>query len=48
MFENLTRVLNDYGKFLVEEYKDNLILDNKNASDNLYKSVKYIVDTRVG
>lgn len=45
MFENLTRVLNDYGKFLVEEYKDNLILDNKNASDNLYNSVKYIVDT---
>ena len=45
MFDNLTRVFNDYGKFLVEEYKDNLILDNKNASDNLYNSVKYIVDT---
>lgn len=45
MFENLTRVLNDFGKFLVEEYKDNLILNDKNASDELYNSVKYIVDT---
>lgn len=45
MFENLTKVLNDFGKFLVEEYKDNLILNDKNASDELYNSVKYIVDT---
>lgn len=45
MFDNLTKVLNDFGKFLVEEYKDNLILNDKNASDELYNSVKYIVDT---
>lgn len=46
MFDNLTKVLNDFGRFLVEEYKDNLILNNKNASDELYNSVKYIVDTK--
>ena len=46
MFENLEKVLNDFGKFLVEEYKDNLILEDKNASDALYNSVKYIVDTK--
>ena len=45
MFDNLTKVLNDFGKFLVEEYKDNLILNDKNASDELYNSVKYVVDT---
>lgn len=42
-FPNLTQVLNDFGKFLVEEYKDNLILNDKNASDELYKSVSYRV-----
>lgn len=46
MFDNLTKVLNDFGRFLVEEYKDNLILNNKNASDELYISVKNIVDTK--
>ena len=45
MFDNLTKVLNDFGKFLVEEYKDNLILNDKNASDEFYNSVKYVVDT---
>lgn len=44
MFENLTSVLNDYGKFLVEEYKDKLILEDVNASDNLYNSVTYMVE----
>lgn len=44
-FEKLTQVLNDFGKFLVEEYKDNLILNDKNASDELYNSVSYIVET---
>lgn len=48
MFENLEKVLNDFGKFLVEEYKDNLILNDKNASDALYKSVKYQVHTDRG
>ena len=44
MFENLTAVLNDFGKFLVEEYKDKLILEDVNASDNLYNSVTYMVE----
>jgi hypothetical protein len=43
-FKNVISVLNDFGKFLVEEYKDNLILNNVNASDNLYNSVKYMLD----
>ena len=42
MFDNVTKVLNDFGKFLVEEYKDNLILNDVNASDELYNSVNYI------
>ena len=46
MFNNLEKVLNDFGRFLVEEYKDSLILKDKNASDALYNSVKYIVDTK--
>lgn len=48
MFDNLERVLNDFGKFLVEEYKDNLILNDVNASDALYNSVKYEVKTDRG
>ena len=44
MFENLTSVLNDFGKFLVEEYKDKLILEDVNASDNLYNSVTYMIE----
>lgn len=44
MFENTTSVLNDFGRFLVEEYRDKLILENVNASDNLYNSVKYTVE----
>lgn len=44
MFENLTSVLNDFGKLLVEEYKDKLILEDVNASDNLYNSVTYMVE----
>lgn len=37
-------VLNDFGKFLVEEYKDRLISENVNASDELYNSVRYMVE----
>ena len=37
-------VLNDFGKFLVEEYKDRLITENVNASDELYNSVRYMVE----
>lgn len=43
-FKNVISVLNDFGKLLVEEYKDNLILNDVNASDNLYNSVKYMLD----
>lgn len=42
-YPNLTRVLNDFGKFLVDEYKDNLILNDKNASNDLYNSVSYAI-----
>ncbi len=43
-FRNVKSVLNDFGKFLVEEYKDALILNNVNASDTLYNSIQYIVE----
>lgn len=43
MFENIKDVLNDFGKYLVEEYKDQLILNDVNASDELYNSVVYSV-----
>lgn len=45
-FPNLTKVLNDFGRFLVEEYKDALIYNDKNASDELYNSVRYILDNK--
>ena len=45
-FPNLTKVLNDFGQLLVEEYKDALILNDKNASDELYNSVRYILDNK--
>ena len=45
-FKNTISVLNDFGKFLVEEYKDQLILNNVNASDTLYNSVKYIINNK--
>lgn len=44
MFENVMDVLNDFGKFLVEEYKDRLILNDVNASDELYNSITYKVE----
>ena len=43
MFENVESVLNDFGQMLVEEYKDRLILNDVNASDELYNSVTYMV-----
>ena len=42
-FENVKNVLNDFGKYLVEEYKEQLILSDSNASDQLYNSLSYIV-----
>ena len=41
-FKNTLRVLNDFGELLVEEYKDRLILNDVNASDTLYNSVKLL------
>lgn len=43
-FKNTLSTLNDFGKFLVEEYKDMLILNDVNASDVLYNSVKFNVE----
>lgn len=43
-FKNVRSVLNDFGKFLVEEYKDALILNDVNASNTLYNSVTYLVE----
>ena len=43
-FQNLTKVLNDYGSSIVELYKRELVDGDINASNNLYNSVKYIVE----
>lgn len=45
-WDNLTKVLNEFGQLLVTEYKEALILNDKNASDGLYNSVKYILDNK--
>lgn len=42
-FENVKNVLNDFGKYLVEEYKEQLILSDSNESGQLYNSLSYIV-----
>lgn len=44
-FENVKNVLNDFGKYLVEDYREQLILSDTNASDTLYNSLKYLVST---
>lgn len=41
-FKNTIEVLNSFGRLLVEEYKDSLIRNEVNASDKLFKSVKYL------
>ena len=43
-FNNVRNVLNDFGKFLVEEYQDNLILEDAIASKTLYNSLQYKVE----
>lgn len=43
-YTNVMNVLNDFGKFLVDEYKDALILNDVNASNTLYNSISYIVE----
>lgn len=46
IFPNLTRVLNEYGQGLVENYKAALAAETINASGELGKSVKYIIDDK--
>lgn len=41
-FKNTIEVLNSFGRLLVEEYKDSLIRNEVNASNKLFKSVKYL------
>lgn len=43
-FNNVRNVLNDFGRFLVEEYQDNLILEDAIASKTLYNSLQYKVE----
>lgn len=45
MFENLRKALEDFGQLLVDEYKDNLLINDKLASGELYESVKYHIKT---
>lgn len=42
-FKNVRNVLNDFGKLLVDEYKDSLTLNDVNASNKLYNSISHIV-----
>ena len=44
MFENVEKVLNDFGKRLVEGYREKLDSGNINASYDLYNSVRYMVE----
>lgn len=41
-FQNTLNVLNEYGKLFVEEYKQQLINNDVNASNKLYDSVKLL------
>lgn len=43
-FENLQRVLNEYGQEVQELYKSELTADNAKATSNLINSVKYIYE----
>lgn len=45
-FENLQRVLNEYGKELQDLYKQNLLNDDAKATGNLINSVKYLFEHR--
>lgn len=47
-FNNVESVLNDFGKYLVEEYKEQLILNDVNDSYGLYNSVRYIFNKNGG
>lgn len=45
-FENLQRVLNEYGKELQDLYKQKLLNDDAKATGNLINSVKYLFEHR--
>lgn len=45
-FPNLTRALQEYGQGLVDNYKAALGAESINASGDLAKSVKYIIDDK--
>lgn len=45
-FPNLTRVLNEYAQDLVDNYKAALAAETINASGELSKSIKYIIDDK--
>lgn len=44
-FDNTIEVLNSFGRLLVEDYKESLVYNSINASDDLYKSVKYYFES---
>lgn len=45
-YENLIRVLNEYGQELVNLYKNKLAANNVNASGDLSNSVKYLLKNK--
>lgn len=45
-YENLIRVLNEYGQELVNLYKNKLATNNVNASGDLSNSVKYLLKNK--
>lgn len=45
-YENLIRVLNEYGQELVNLYKNKLSANNVNATGNLSNSVKYLLKNK--
>lgn len=47
MYENVKKVLNKFGKLLVEEYRNNLTKEKVNASKALFNSVSYVVESKV-
>lgn len=44
MFDNVRKVLNEFGNLLVDTYRDKLTKEKVNASKTLYNSISYIVE----
>lgn len=44
MFDNVRKVLNEFGKLLVDTYRDKLTNEKVNASKTLFNSISYIVE----